>query len=162
MTLTLLKGLSDAMPAEQRAKVEPYEARASRAGADPGLEWQRAYKCAKWAEQIVSLPDHNHLLGEASRAIEAVREMEKTIGAELADLIELPFASREGAMLSMSLGGGRGYPVSPRFEAEIEWVFEAVHVAEKVAGKVGWDAVPWQALVDDMLAVQVKQPYRAD
>jgi hypothetical protein len=159
MTVHLLKGLSDAMPPDRRAALDPYQARAATAGDDPGLEWQRAYRCAKWADRVVALPAHHHLVADARRAVEAVREVEKTIGAELADLIERPFASGEGANLSLSWGGGKGYPVSPRLELEIEWVFEAVHIAEKVAAKAGWDAVPWPDLVEEMLAVQVSQPY---
>jgi hypothetical protein len=132
----LIKGLSDGMPEEERAKLAPYEARGAEAGSDKAAEWHRAYKCAKWAEQTVSIPAHHHLLAEAEKAVEVVKEVEKTIGGELGDVLEIPI----------------GWAVSPRYEAEITWVYEAVHVAWHVAEKNGWDAVPWQALLDDVLS----------
>ena len=150
---SFLQRLADVMPEEERAKVAPYERRAAVAGSEQKAEWQRAYKCAKWAERIVALPAHRHLAAEAERAIEALKEIEKTLGAELPDLNDVPFSSGPGATLSLALGGGKGYPVSARLEAEIEWSFEAVHVAEKVAAQVGWGKVPWEALVEEMLAI---------
>ena len=125
------------MPEEERAKLKPYADRAAHAGSGNAAEWHRAYRCAKWAEEVVSVPENNHLVGEAHRALEAVKEIEQSIGAELGNVIELPF----------------GWSVSPEFELEIAWVYEAVHVAEKVAAKVGWDQVPWQGLVEDLLRI---------
>jgi hypothetical protein len=133
----LIEGLSHVMPEDQQAKLAPYAERAARAGSNKTAEWHRAYKCAKWAEQIVSLPAHNHLVAESKKALEAIKEIEETVGSEIGDLLELPL----------------GISVSPEFEAEITWVYEAVHVAEKVANKVGWDAVPWEQLVEDVLSV---------
>lgn len=149
----LISGLSHVMPEGEQAKLAAYAPKAAEAGSEKTAEWVRAVKCARWAEQIVSIPEHNHLAVEARRVIEAIRELEKTFGAELAHLMEVPFSSGAGASLSASLGGQSGYPVSPRFEAEIEWVYEAVHVAEKVAAKAGWEAVPWEELLTDMLNV---------
>jgi hypothetical protein len=137
MIMHFLSGLEHAMPEEQRAALTPYSERAAHAGADKTSEWHRAYRCAKWAEKIVSVPENNHLVGEAHRALEAVKEIEQSIGAELGNMIELPF----------------GWSVSPEFELEVAWVYEAVHVAENVAAKVGWENVPWQELVEDLLRI---------
>jgi hypothetical protein len=135
----LISGLSHVMAEDEQTKLAPYERQAAEAGSEPTAEWHRAYKCAKWAESTVSLPAHHHLVAEAAKAIEVVTRVEKTVGAEIGDLLEVPFAA--------------GFSVSPRFEAEITWVYEAVHVAEKVAAKVGWDHVPWQQLLVDVLSV---------
>ncbi|MHB8463544.1 MAG: hypothetical protein ACYDH6_16390 [Acidimicrobiales bacterium] len=128
-----LTGLRHAMPPEEQAKLDPYDRQAAVAGSDKTAEWHRAYKCAKWAVQIVALPQHHQLLAEVQKAVEIVREVEKTVGGEIGNLSS---------------------SVSPRFEAEITWVYEAVRVAARVAGKTGWDAVPWQDLVTDMLSVE--------
>jgi len=135
-----LSGLGHAMPAQEQEKLEPFKALAAQAGSDETAEWHRAFKCAKWAERIVAVPEHNLLVTVAEKAVEIVKEVEATVGAEIGDLLEVPFAAI-------------GHPVSPRFEAEITWVYEAVHVAERVAADAGWAAVPWQELVTEMLSV---------
>jgi hypothetical protein len=137
MITSLIEGLHTAMPKSEATKLAAYAPRAREAGANPTAEWHRAYRCARWANEIVSLPAHNHLAAEADKARELVREVGETIGAEVRDLEFLPF----------------GKAVSPRFQAELAWILEAVHVAEKVADKVGWAAVPWEQLVQDMLAI---------
>jgi hypothetical protein len=137
MITHLVQGLSHVMPEAEQAKLGPYSERAAHAGSDKTAEWHRAYKCAKWAEQIVSVPAHHHLVAEIERALEAVKEVEETIGGELGDVLEVPLR----------------IAVSPKFEAEITWVYEAVHVAEKVANKVGWEAVPWEQLLDEVLQI---------
>jgi hypothetical protein len=135
-----LTGLGHAMPELEQDKLEPFKAQAAQAGSDETAEWHRAFKCAKWAERVIAVPEHNALVTLAEKAIEIVKEVEETVGAEIGDLLEVPFAAI-------------GHPVSPRFEAEITWVYEAVHVAERVAADAGWAAVPWQELVTDMLNI---------
>jgi hypothetical protein len=137
MISSLIKRLRKELPASERAKLAPYYNRAYDAGADSTAEWHRAFRCAQWAVQIVSQPAHHHLTADAEHALEVVREVRKTIGAELLDLEFLP------------LGGS----VSPRFQAELTWVEEAARVAEKVAAKSGWEAVPWEQLLQDMLKI---------
>lgn len=137
MITHLLTGLGHAMPADQQANLVPYQEQAAVAGSDPTVEWHRAFLCARWAKDTVDTPEHGHLRGEATKALEVVKEIEKTIGGELTDLIQLK---------TMTVS------VSPKFEVELTWVYEAVHVAANVADEAGWDAVPWAALVSDMLS----------
>jgi hypothetical protein len=125
------------LPASETAKLVGYQAQADTAGADPRAEWHRAYACARWADQIVTIPEHRHLAADAKKALEIVREVGVTFGAELRDLGYLPL----------------GQAVSPRFQTELAWLYEAVHVARKVAEKFGWDEVPWEQLLRDMLAI---------
>jgi hypothetical protein len=66
-----------------------------------------------------------------------VREVGVTIGAELRDIEYLPF----------------GKSVSPRYQTELAWVYEAVHVAEKAAEKSGWATVPWEGMLQAMLEI---------
>jgi hypothetical protein len=132
-----ISALSEHLPASESSKLAGYEAQAAVAGSSPHAEWHRAYACARWAEQIVAKPAHHHLAAEAAKALEIVREVGVTVGAEARDLGYL------------SLGKG----VSFRFQTELAWVYEAVHIAARVADDVGWDAVPWEQLLQGMLDI---------
>ena len=136
-----IKALHEVLPSAETPKLVAFHEQALTAGADPKAEWHRAYACARWADQIVALPAHHHLGADAARALEIVREVGVTIGAEIRDIEYLPF----------------GRSVSPQFQTELAWVYEAVHVAEKAAEKSGWDAVPWEQLLHNMLDIPVKQ-----
>ena len=134
---TLIKQLRKRLPNTERMKLSSYREQADQVDAEPKLEWRRAFTCARWAERTVSLPAHSHLAAEAARATEVVKEVAATLGSEIFDLELLT----------------RARAVSPRFEAELAWVEEAANVAERVAAQAGWDAVPWEHLLQDMLAI---------
>jgi hypothetical protein len=134
---TAIGAFREHLPTSEISKLASYQAKADLAGADPAAEWHRAYACARWADQIVAIPEHSHLAAHAKEALEIVREVGVTLGAELRDFGYLPL----------------GKAVSPRFQTELAWVYEAVHVAQKVAEKNGWDAVPWEPLLEEMLAI---------
>jgi hypothetical protein len=134
-----ISALSEHLPASESPKLAGYEAQAAVAGSAPHAEWHRAYSCARWAEQIVSKPAHHHLAADAAKTLEIVREVGVTVGAEVRDLGYIPL--------------GKG--VSFRFQTELAWVYEAVHVAARVADDVGWDAVPWEQLLQGMLDIGV-------
>ena len=142
MISTLIESLHDRLPESERSKLVPYERQATQAGSDPTAEWHRAFACARWTEKIVALPAHHHLGAEARKAVQIVKEVADTAGWEVINLGRLP----------------RGIGVSPRFEAELTWVTEAVNVAEQVAAKVGWPAVPWEELVQEVLTVSAAPP----
>ena len=136
----LLAALGDAMPAGQREKLAPYGARAAHAGTDPAAERRRALRCAEWADEIVAIPAHSHLAKLARRAREVVRELGRTASSEIADAQLLVYWRDHAA-------------VSPEVAAEATWVAEAIHVAKAVADQVGWEEVPWESLIEDLLAV---------
>lgn len=134
---TAIKALHVHVPRSETSKLVAYQEQALVAGSEPTAEWHRAYACARWAERLVATPEHGHLAADAAKAIEIVRELGVTFGAEIRDLEYLPF----------------GKSVSPHFQIELAWVHEAVHVAARVAEKIGWNNVPWEALIEEMLAV---------
>jgi hypothetical protein len=142
MVSTLIESLRDSLPESELAKLAPYERQAIQAGPDPTAEWHRAFACARWTKEIVALPAHHQLESEAHKAVQIVKEVADTAGWEMINLGRLPL----------------GIGVSPRFEAELTWVTEAVHVAERVAAKVGWPSVPWEQLLQDVLNVPVARP----
>ena len=141
----LIDGLRDVLPEAERPKLAPYEARAATAGSDETTEWHRAYRCARWAADVVATPANSGLAGELRKALQVVKEVEATVGGQISNFFELPYRQA----------------LSPRMEAELTWIYEAVHVAENVAGKVGWSEVGWEALLDEVLAIPVG-PRRED
>lgn len=133
----LIDGLRDVLPEADRARLAPYAARAAGAGSDETAEWHRAYRCARWAADVVAMPAHSGLTGELRRALQVVKEVEDTVGGQISNFFELPYRQA----------------LSPKMEAELTWIYEAVHVAEKVAGKVGWEEVGWETLLEELLAI---------
>lgn len=137
MITHLIDALRDVLPPDASDQLNAYALRAAHAGSAKDAERSRALACARWSERIVALPAHRHLRAEVAKSIEAVRLAETTTAFQLGQLVAAE--SRSG--------------VSPEFAAEIDWIYEAVHVAAKVAGEIGWPKVPWQQLLDDMLAI---------
>jgi len=138
ITAQLIKGFRDFMPPSEHAKLQPYEAKAAHLGQDRELEWKRAHKCAQWAVKIAEVPAHNKIAFEIARSREIVKEVEKSIGGELIEVASIP----------------TGTSISAKMDVELTWVFEAVHAAQRVAEKLGWDAVPWQKLIEDVIATK--------
>ena len=136
----LIGGLRDVMPESERPKLAPYEVRAATAGSDETAEWHRAYRCARWAADVVATPVDTGLAGGLRKALQVVKEVEETVGGQISNFFEIPYRQS----------------LSPKMDAELTWIYEAVHVAEDVAGKVGWEEVGWEALLDEVLAIPVR------
>jgi hypothetical protein len=138
----LIEGLREVLPEADRPRLAPYEARAATAGSDETAEWHRAYRCARWAADVVAAPAHSGLTGELRKALQVVKQVEETVGGQISNFFELPYRQA----------------LSPKMEAELTWIYEAVHVAENVASKVGWAQVGWEGLLDEVLAIPVAPP----
>ena len=136
MITHLIDGLQEVLPNTEGPQLEEFTKLAAEVGSDPSAEWQRAFRCAKWAEAMVSLPAHRHLIREAERSLEAVRLVEGTAATTLGQYVPSP------------------WHVSNEFAVEITWVYEALHVAEKVAAAIGWEKVPWSQLLSDLISVR--------
>ncbi len=132
----LLECLAGAMPKQEAADLEPYRRRAAQLGSEARAEWHRAFLCARWAGQVVSLPQHSHLARLVSTSEEAVRLLGDAVATELGRLVPEV-----------------GWRVSAGFAAEIAWVDEACRLATEVARDRGWDTVPWRDLLEAVLAV---------
>lgn len=134
---TVVDELRRLLPDDKQEQLASFASRVKETTNDPKAEWHRAFACAKWATKVAALPERSAVMAGIKRALEAVRGVEKAIGGELTDLGEIPF----------------GWSVSPSFELEMTWVYEAIRAAQDVAAKSGWDAVPWPDLLDRLLAV---------
>ena len=136
----LLDGLSKVLPESERSDLAAYEERVAKTTSSKTAEWKRAFRCAKWSEEIIALPAHRHLAADAERSLEAVRLVEGTAATALGQLVPAP------------------WHVSNEFAVEITWVYEALRVAERAAATAGWPSVPWRALLDDMISISDADP----
>jgi hypothetical protein len=158
----LVAALRARLPAAAGPELDAYEDRARTLDGDRHSELRRAYACARWAVDVAAAPTRSALAGVAVRAGEAVREIGKTVwaelGADIENVVARLFPGKTGAAyLGMWVGvndpeQAPGTGASPLVGPEMAWVLEAVEVAEKAAEVEGWDAVPWRRLLDDVLS----------
>lgn len=111
--------------------------------AAPGLdggeepERHRGQLGAEWAKALVK-EQHDSAVGRVvASVVEDVKGAEEKFDAALVGV--------ESDVVSGATPKG--------FHTELNESFEAVKEAEKVAGRHGWEAVPWRALLDDLIAV---------
>jgi hypothetical protein len=99
---------------------------------------KRARQCAEWAVQMAERSSDSHL-SHFVKHLEEIRKLEK----------DTVFGAEFGVM---RVGG-----VGPGQDAEIEWVDDAVAIARTEAQRTGWDSVPWEDLLKQMLVVVAPQ-----
>jgi hypothetical protein len=134
-----VKQLSADMPESEKVKLGAYEAAIAATTADGDL--RRAWHCAGWAVQLAEEPGGSHL-GHLVAELRAAHQLwEDTI---------------------LGIGFGRMTPegkqldkdgIGPVDDVEIQWVDGAVAVANAQAEASGWDSVPWEDLLRELLAV---------
>jgi hypothetical protein len=120
------------LPSEEESKLAEFETAIAATTEDGDRE--RSRLCAKWALGVADRSAHSHVGGLVKELREA-RTLEKDaiFGAEFGTL---------------KIGG-----VESREDARLEWVDDAVTVAEAEAKHSGWVAVPWQELLKELLVV---------
>ena len=131
--LTYLLGrLEEVLPAADRPRLAPYQQAAR--SITPHGDLHRAWRCAAWAVELAQTPAHSHL----SRAVQTLEEGYR-LGKD----------TWYGAEFGLSVVAG----VHPGLDIETQWVDGALAAAQAAAGRSGWDSVPWEQLVKDLLAV---------
>ncbi|MFZ0251042.1 MAG: hypothetical protein WAL61_13930 [Acidimicrobiales bacterium] len=141
----LLNGLREVLPKDEEPKLATFEEQA--ASSEPKGDLHRAWHCLHWAIEVSEQPKHSHLSGVGIRLKETYKAWQDVVlGAEFGHKVK----------------AGRGNPaqeikgdqkIGPGEDIELLWVGEAVSVAKSAAEKSGWDAVPWEALVQDLLRI---------
>jgi hypothetical protein len=97
-------------------------------------DFRRAWHCADWAIRVAEASPgskHGHL-------ITGLKE-KHTLWKDTI------FGAEFGAMPGDGVGPGQ--------DAEIQWADDAVTIARDEADRSGWDSVPWEELLNKMLAV---------
>ncbi len=158
----VVSGFRKIVPPDAGADLDAYEERARVLDDDRRAEFKRAYACARWSVDMVAEPAHSALVADAERAAEAVKSLGQAVwaelGADIENVVARLFPGKTGASyLGMWLGVDQadqapGTGASPLVGPEIAWVIEALEVARKVAAEDGWDAVPWRALLDEVVS----------
>lgn len=121
------------LPTEQAAKLGAYESRI--AATTDAEDARRARHCARWAIDLASGNDLGH---PDWRRIQETHELWK----------DLWFGVQYAGM-----GDDVGRPAPVR-DVEIEWVEDAVRVAQHVGTATGWEHSPWDQLLEDLLAME--------
>lgn len=141
----LMNNLEEVLPEDQRAKLEAYSVQAE--SATPKGDLHRARYCLHWAIKVAESPEHSHLSGLATRLKETHKAWKDIwLGAEFGSQVEIG----RGVAGHDIKGDAK---TGPGEDIELLWVEEATDVAKSAAEKSGWDSVPWEQLVQEVLKI---------
>jgi hypothetical protein len=141
----LMNNLREILPDEQRKTLDGYAAQAD--ASSPKGDFRRARHCLHWAVKVAESPDHSHLSGLAIRLKEKHKAWQDIwLGTEFGSEVEIGHGQA-----SHEIKGDQ--KIGPGEDIELLWVAEATDVAKSAAEKSGWDAVPWEELLREVLAI---------
>jgi|SRR5665213_738533 len=123
--------IEPSLPDEGKATLSSYADRI--AATTHHGDFRRAWHCADWAIRVAEASSgskHGHLVTGLKEKHTLWKDM--IFGVEF---------------------GAKPDGVGPGQDAEIQWVDDAVSIAKDEADRSGWDAVPWEDLLKEMLAV---------
>jgi|ERR1035441_367815 hypothetical protein len=129
-----VKELEPSLPEEAKAKLATYEdsiAKTTHHG-----DFRRAWHSADWAVTMAQRSSDSHVRHLVASLKEKHELWKDTI-----------FGAEFGAIPGDGIGPGQ--------DAEIQWVDDAVAVAKAEAERTGWDSVPWEDLLKEMLSVSL-------
>lgn len=128
---TFVREMREALPEAQAQRLAGHEAEI--AASTTRHDGERALHCARWAIAVAGDRDLPHPEWSRIKELHSVwRDVTWGVG----------FSAMEHD------GGG------PLRDVEVEWVEDAVQVATIVAEAAGWDDVPWEDLLVDLLAME--------
>jgi hypothetical protein len=141
----LMNNLREILPDAERQKLNGYAEQADSAG--PKGDHRRARYCLHWALQVAESPKHSHLQGLSIRLKEKHKEWQDIwLGAEFGSQVK--FGTGQA---SHEVKGDQ--KIGPGEDIELLWVEEATDVAKSAAEKSGWESVPWEDLVQEVLKI---------
>jgi hypothetical protein len=145
IVLGLMNGLREVLPADEQAKLATYSERAGEA--KPRGDFHRARHCLHWAIEVSEQPKHSHLSGVGTRLKETYKAWQDIVlGAEFGSDVKMGTGNP-----SQEIKGDQ--KIGPGEDIELLWVGEAVSVAKDAAEKSGWDSVPWEDLMQQVLEI---------
>jgi hypothetical protein len=141
----LMNGLREILPGDQQAKLDAYAEQAE--NVQPRGDFHRALHCLHWAVEVAEQAKHSHLSGVGVRLKETYKAWQDIVlGSEFGSDVKLGKGNP-----SQEIKGEQ--KIGPGEDIELLWVGEAVSVAKDAAEKSGWDSVPWQGLVEEVLKI---------
>jgi hypothetical protein len=123
--------LEEVLPEDEYAKLTSHDAEIAQTTSLHDLH--RCFRCAEWAVQLVARPEHSHL--------------EYLIH-------ELRAVVHEARAAHWAVKFGRYVSHAPELDVELTWVDDAVAVAKAAAEKSDWASVPWEDLLEELIAME--------
>ena len=113
---------------------------------------RRALRCAEWAVELAG--GGEKLAGDSEKpggAREGVAVEHQHPGRRLAQVLRQAWDASEAAEFAVlaSIPGVGGTNLEL-----VRWIDDVVEVARRVAAKDGWDAVPWEELLVELLSYE--------
>ena len=96
-------------------------------------DFHRCFRCAEWAVDLATHEEHSHLQHLVAKLKVVVHEIHDTDWA-----VEF----------------GIFTPGRTVTDVELTWVDDALTVAQTLAQKSGWGAVPWEGLLEELIAIE--------
>jgi hypothetical protein len=96
-------------------------------------DFHRCFRCAEWAVSLAEEPKHAHL--------------EKLVAG-------LKMVVHEWRDTDWALEFGIAGPGRTVTDVELTWVDDSVKAAQAAAEKSGWDSVPWEHLLEELMAIE--------
>jgi hypothetical protein len=141
----LLNGLREILPEDAQAKLAAYTEQAESTA--PRGDFHRAWHCLHWAIKVTEQPKHSHLSGVGVRLKETYKAWQDVVlGTEFGSDVKMGTGNP-----SQEIKGDQ--KIGPGEDIELLWVGEAVSVAKSAGEKSGWDTVPWEDLVQEVLNI---------
>lgn len=132
----LVRALARVLPEDERAALSVFDSAVAGTTSDGDL--RRAWRCAEWALQLAGHPD------------------ESTVN-RLAHEIQEAYRLLKDSMYGFAFGASFQDGVGPGTDVQIQWVERAAAVAKETGGSLGWEAVPWRALLEELTAPSVAE-----
>ena len=141
----LMNNLREILPEDQRQTLAGYEQQAE-AATSKG-DYHRARRCLHWAVKVAESPEHSHLSGLAIRLKETHKAWQDVwLGLEFGSEVKLGKGNP-----SQEIKGDQ--KIGPGEDVELLWVEEATDVAKEAAEQSGWENVPWEELLREVLEI---------
>jgi hypothetical protein len=140
-----MNGLREVLPEAEQAKLAGYAEKAE--ATPPRGDFHRARHCLHWAIAVTEQPSHSHLRDVSVRLKETYKAWQDIVlGTEFGSDVKMGTGNP-----SQEIKGDQ--KIGPGEDIELLWVGEAVSVAKSAAEKSGWDSVPWETLLQEVLEI---------
>jgi hypothetical protein len=140
-----MNNLREILPKDQRQKLEEYTERAE--ASTPKGDFHRARHCLHWAVKVAESSEHSHLSDMAIRLKETHKAWQDVwLGLEFGSDVKIGKGNP-----SQEIKGDQ--KIGPGEDVELLWVEEATDVAKSAAEKSGWENVPWEELLEEVLKI---------
>lgn len=133
-----VREIGSILPAAEKEKLATYAPAVAKTTHHGDLK--RARQSAEWAVQMAECSSDSRL-NHFVKHLEELRKLEK----------DSVFGAEFGVMRVSGTGIGPGEDI------EIQWVDDAVAIAKTEGQRAGWDSVPWEDLLKEMLGVAPPQ-----